>query len=141
MERDGDGERERPSFGVAKLYEIHAIYGWRLRAASLPRLCATLSHSCALGHSVLVRAVDPTKMTEREKRNAVSVPDLYLHSEFLVYGGFREDEEYCMVLHVLALSRVLSDVSDTPDIPDTFDISDVVSDKSDTVFGFHGTRG
>ena len=44
MERDGDGERERPSFGVAKLYEIHAIYGWRLRAASLPRLCATLSH-------------------------------------------------------------------------------------------------
>ena len=44
MERDGDGERERPSFGVAKLYEIHAIYGWRLRAASLPRLCAALSH-------------------------------------------------------------------------------------------------
>ena len=41
----------------------------------------------------LLRAVDPTKMTEREKRNTIEEPDLYTNAEFLVYGGFREDED------------------------------------------------
>jgi hypothetical protein len=39
------------------------------------------------------RAVDPTRMAERQRRNEVTPPDLYISPEFLVYGNFREDQE------------------------------------------------
>ena len=31
-------------------------------------------------------------MTERQKRNEVEVPDIFTSAEYLVFGGFREDE-------------------------------------------------
>ena len=38
------------------------------------------------------RAVDPTRMTDREKRNEVLEADRFPDGEYLVYGSFREDE-------------------------------------------------
>ena len=86
MDRDDD---ERPSFATATLYEILAIYGWRSAHSHTRPPPQHMMYVFACAH----RAVDPTRMTERQRRNEVTPPDLYISPEFLVYGNFREDEE------------------------------------------------
>ena len=79
-------------YGVSKLYKIHAIYGFRCAVPhSQPDPLSPISRS----HSPPLkrRAIDPTRLSERERRNERTEADLYDETEFLVFGSFREDTE------------------------------------------------
>ena len=95
MERGGEQQpADRPAiFGVAKLDEVQAVYGFRLVARHLyASLCPHL-HACLRCPGVcLRRSIDPTRMTERQRRNEMPDEDLFPDSEILVFGRFKEDD-------------------------------------------------
>ena len=84
----------------AALFQVHEIYGIRLAARPRRPLCPTAFEcqtDCATARVCTVRrarrAVDPARMSEREKRNTVLEADRVTESEYLVYGSFREDSD------------------------------------------------
>ena len=82
-----------PMTGMAKLMDIEAVYGFR-HATACAGLHMPAPHTLTLSLVFLFlhRSVDPTRMTERERRNLVLEEDLYAEFEVLVYGHFHEDD-------------------------------------------------
>ena len=79
----------RPTVGVALLHKVIAIYGYRHALVLERSPPAPLSPlHCPL---LVCRGVDPSRLSERERRNEIPEADRTGDAEVLVLGHFRED--------------------------------------------------